>query len=60
MLLEVMCNPWWQPTILRPPGRYIAIWCGMDDSGMDVASGVYFYRIEVDGVATSRQTALVR
>ena len=29
------------------PGQYIATWAGRDKEGMQVASGIYFYRIEV-------------
>ena len=44
----------------HPAGRYVAIWRGVDDHGMDVASGVYFYSIDVEGATDSRQMALVR
>ncbi len=33
------------------PGEQIAYWDGCDDSGQAVASGVYFYRLEVSGIS---------
>ncbi len=32
------------------PGRHVVYWDGADDSGQPVASGVYFYRLEVSGI----------
>ena len=32
------------------PGRHVVTWDGDDDSGQPVASGVYFYRLEVSGI----------
>ncbi len=34
-------------------GRYGAAWDGRDDAGAQVSSGVYFYRIEVDGMTSA-------
>ena len=33
----------------QPPGRYQIRWNGMDDRGVSVSSGVYFYRISAEG-----------
>lgn len=41
-------------------GRHEAVWNGTDDSGSAVASGVYFYRLEVDGLALTRKIVLLR
>ena len=32
------------------PGRYEAYWNGLDQSGRDVASGIYFVQLTVNGV----------
>ncbi len=34
----------------QQPGRHIAYWDGTDQRGQPVASGVYFYRLEVSGI----------
>jgi flagellar hook assembly protein FlgD len=34
----------------QQPGRHIAYWDGTDQQGQPVASGVYFYRLEVSGI----------
>jgi len=33
------------------PGRYEAYWDGLDQSGQDVASGIYFVQLTVNGVS---------
>ncbi len=33
----------------QAPGRYTVQWSGMDDRGVSVSSGIYFYRISVAG-----------
>jgi hypothetical protein len=35
-------------------------WDGKDDSGRDLATGVYLYRLDVDGKSTARKMTLVR
>jgi len=50
-------------TLLREhcdPGRYTLTWDSTDDTGTTVASGVYFIRLEVGGVARLRRAALLR
>ncbi|NNE10436.1 MAG: T9SS type A sorting domain-containing protein, partial [Gemmatimonadetes bacterium] len=41
-------------------GRYSVSWRGKNESGRDVASGVYFYRLDVNGEASVRKMMLVR
>jgi hypothetical protein len=35
-------------------------WTGLDSRGNPVASGIYYYKLEVGGVATARKMALVK
>jgi hypothetical protein len=35
-------------------------WTGLDAQGRPVASGIYYYKLEVAGVATSRKMALIK
>jgi len=44
----------------RPAGRQILGWDGRDDSGKEVASGTYFYRLVAPGVDESRKMVIVR
>ncbi len=44
----------------RAPGAYEATWNGTNDAGAGVASGVYFFRLESEGVSEVRRTTLVR
>ncbi len=41
-------------------GRNEVVWNGCNDAGKQVASGVYFYRIEVNGHREARRMVLVR
>jgi len=41
-------------------GHYRVVWDGRDDSGMNVASGVYLYKMEMDGFVSVRKMILVR
>jgi hypothetical protein len=41
-------------------GDHEVLWRGRDDGGREVASGVYLYRLEADGVSRSRPMVLVR
>lgn len=45
---------------LLPAGRYEVIWEGRDDTGEQVASGVYFYRVADDGTTKTRKMVLLR
>ena len=42
------------------PGHYEAVWDGRDNSGDDVASGIYLYLLDVGGIAEARKMVLVR
>ncbi len=41
-------------------GSHHIAWNGMNDAGIAVGSGVYFYRFEVEGVAENRKMILTR
>jgi len=41
-------------------GSHVAGWDGRDNSGRDVASGVYFYRLTAGGASESRKMVLAR
>ena len=45
---------------LLPAGDYTLRWDGMDESGQDVASGVYIYRLTSGEFTQSRKMLLVR
>ncbi len=44
----------------KSPGFHIAVWDGKDESGLAVASGVYFYRLTVNGFSQIRKMILVQ
>ena len=44
----------------RSGGEHLAIWRGLDDQGMEVGSGVYFYRLEVDGTSIERKMVMLK
>ena len=39
----------------RTPGRYVAYWDGLDVSGREVASGIYFVQLIVNGVRDTKR-----
>jgi len=41
-------------------GRHTTPWDGQDDAGRDVASGVYFYRLETGEESLSRRMILLK
>lgn len=41
-------------------GEHSVTWQGKDASGSDVASGVYFYRFEANGVSEAKRMTLIR
>jgi hypothetical protein len=45
---------------VQAPGMYTVLWNGRNDHGFAVASGLYFYRIEVGNFIQTRKMTLVR
>lgn len=41
-------------------GSYSIVWDGRDNAGLDVASGVYFYRLETGNFTSTRRMILMR
>jgi len=41
-------------------GQHQAVWNGTDQSGCDVASGVYFYRLKAENYANTRKMLLLK
>lgn len=44
----------------KPPGTHIVEWNGRDATGSEARSGVYFYRLNVDGFNISRKMLLLK
>jgi hypothetical protein len=44
----------------RPAGTYSVVWDGQDNTGRDVASGVYLYRIKTDADTITRKMLVLR
>ncbi len=44
----------------RPPGDHGVGWDGLDDRGVAVATGVYYYRLSVGGSSASKKVVLIR
>jgi len=44
----------------KAPGNYKVIWDGKDNSGKEVTSGIYFYRLECSGSTETRKMILLR
>jgi len=43
-----------------PAGRHQRVWNGRDDQGQTVASGIYFYQLQVGSFMTTRKLTLMR
>jgi len=41
-------------------GKHSVVWNGLDDTGIDVSSGVYFYRIRVEEFVVTRKMVMVK
>ena len=44
----------------KAAGSYTAVWNGLDNSGLDVASGVYFYRLNTGDFTSTQRMILMR
>ncbi len=44
----------------QAPGSHTFRWNGQDQTGADVPSGIYFYRVTTDGVTQSRKMVLLK
>ena len=42
------------------PGRHTAVWDGRDDSGHQVSSGMYLYRLESASAVIARRMTLLK
>ncbi len=45
---------------VRPAGEFQVTWDGRDEAGRQVASGIYFYRLEAQGQGQTRKLTLMR
>jgi hypothetical protein len=44
----------------KDEGRHGAVWRGRDDQGRELSSGVYFYRLSVDGIGTTSKMVFMK
>ena len=42
------------------PGLHDAVWNGRDESGQNVAAGVYFYRMETEKFSATKKMTLIK
>lgn len=45
---------------VRPAGEFQVTWDGRDETGRQMASGIYFYRLEAQGQIQTRKLTLIR
>lgn len=45
---------------IQPAGVRLASWDGLDNQGMAVPSGIYFYRLETKGITATRRVVMIR
>ena len=44
----------------EPAGRHEVVWTGRDENGQQVPSGMYFYRLDTDGRASTKRMTLMK
>jgi flagellar hook assembly protein FlgD len=44
----------------QPAGRHDVAWDGRDSRGAEVASGIYFFRVQADGFNQTRKMVLLK
>jgi hypothetical protein len=47
-------------SVSQPAGRHRIVWDGKDDQGKDVASGIYFYRLEAGEFTDSKRMVILK
>ncbi len=57
-ILGQVVHEW--PAQSRPMGSHIVQWDGRNDAGIDVASGVYFYRLAADDFIETKKMVLLK
>ena len=45
---------------IKEAGRYVVNWNGLNENGMSVSSGVYFYRLQTDNFVQVRKLMILR
>jgi flagellar hook assembly protein FlgD len=45
---------------VKDAGRYSLAWNGANDRGAEVASGIYFYKMEANGFNLTRKMVMLR
>jgi len=45
---------------IQPAGNYNITWNGKDDSGKDVTSGIYFYKLKTNGKELTRKMLMLK
>ena len=44
----------------KTAGRYSATWSGRDATGTPVSAGIYYARLEADGISAARKIVVLR